>query len=249
MADSRVFPGKRVPVHEIRGEGLQVIRGNRLLLDLPSISFGQAGCSVIVGPNGAGKSLLIRTLCALMLPDRGRVLWSGTEPDACRRHGVGLLLQHPVLLRRSALQNVQFALSQRGLERRQARRLAIEALQGAGLEAIMQAPAQRLSGGEQQRVALARALALKPDILFLDEATAHVDPASTLVIEQQLLAAMDTGLKLVLVSHDVGQVRRMAQEVVLMNRGRLVEQSPGDTFFNQTDNPVTRRWLAGELLV
>ncbi|MGQ7844289.1 ATP-binding cassette domain-containing protein [Granulosicoccus sp. 3-233] len=231
------------------GESLQIERAGRVLLDLPSISLGQAPCSAIVGPNGAGKSLLIRTLCDLMVPDHGRVLWAGSAPDAARRHQIGLLLQRPVLLRRSALQNLVYALRLTGLTPRQARQQAIQALQDAGLETIMHVSAQRLSGGEQQRVALARALALKPDMLFLDEATANVDPASTLVIEQQLTVAMQAGLRLVMVSHDVGQVRRLAQEVVLMHNGRIVEQSPCTIFFNQTNNPVSRRWLAGELLV
>lgn len=233
----------------IDGETLQIQRGGRMLLDLPSISLGQAACTAIVGPNGAGKSLLIRTLCGLMAADSGRVLWAGSAPDAARRHQVGLLLQRPVLLRRSALQNVVYALRLTGMTAQESKRLAICALQNAGLEMIMEVPAQRLSGGEQQRVALARALALKPDMLFLDEATANVDPASTLVIEQQLSVAMQSGLRLVMVSHDVGQVRRLAQEVVLMHNGRIVEQSPCEEFFNQTNNPVSRRWLAGELLV
>ncbi len=236
-------------VSSIDGETLQIQRGGRMLLDLPSISLGQAACTAIVGPNGAGKSLLIRTLCGLMAADSGRVLWAGSAPDAARRHQVGLLLQRPVLLRRSALQNVVYALRLTGMTAQESKRLAICALQEAGLEMIMEVPAQRLSGGEQQRVALARALALKPDMLFLDEATANVDPASTLVIEQQLSVAMQSGLRLVMVSHDVGQVRRLAQEVVLMHNGRIVEQSPCEVFFNQTNNPVSRRWLAGELLV
>ena len=236
-------------VATVAGESLQIERGGRCLLDLPVISLGQAPCSAIVGPNGAGKSLLVRTLCALMTPDRGQVLWAGSAPDARRRHKVGLLLQRPVLLRRSALQNVVYALRLAGMSAQQSKSQAIVALQEAGLDTIMSVSAQRLSGGEQQRVALARALALKPDMLFLDEATANVDPASTLMIEQQLSAAMESGLRLVMISHDVGQVRRLAQEVVLMHNGRMVEQSTCATFFNQTNNPVSRRWLAGELLV
>lgn len=233
----------------IEGESLQIERGGRMLLDLQSIVLGQAACCAIVGPNGAGKSLLIRTLCGLMAPDAGQVLWAGSAPDAARRHRVGLLLQRPVLLRRSALQNVEFALRLTGLAARESKAQSICALQAAGLETVMHVPAQRLSGGEQQRVALARALALKPDMLFLDEATANVDPASTLVIEQQLSVAMKAGLRLVMVSHDVGQVKRLAQEVVLLHNGRVVEQSASNTFFNKTNNPVSRRWLAGELLV
>lgn len=236
-------------VSRVAGNALQIVRHGRTLLDLSFITFGHAGCSAIVGPNGAGKSLLIRTLSGLMMPDRGQVLWADRAPDAQRRHQVGLMLQRPVLLRRSALHNVSYALRLVGLTRHDSHRQAARMLQEAGLDKVIDVPAQRLSGGEQQRVALVRALALKPDMLFLDEATANVDPASTLVIEQQLMMAMQTGLRLVMVSHDVGQVRRLAQEVVLMHNGQIVEQSPCSVFFNQTNNPVSRRWLAGELLV
>jgi tungstate transport system ATP-binding protein len=236
-------------VRPISGESLRIERTGRVLLSVPAIEFGAAGCSVIVGPNGAGKSLLVRTLCGLTQIDGGKVCWAGSAPDAARRHQVGLLLQRPVLLRRSAVQNVIYALQTTGMARKVAFTLAHRALDEAGLSAVKEVPSHRLSGGEQQRVALARALALKPDMLFLDEATANVDPASTLVIEQQLLGAVRAGLQVVMVSHDVGQVRRLADEVVLMHNGQIVEQSPTDTFFDQTNNPVSRRWLAGELLV
>lgn len=236
-------------VHRVEGESLQISRDGRMLLDLPSIAFGHSACSAIVGPNGAGKSLLVRTLSGLMTPDKGQVLWAGRTPDRTRRHKVGLMLQRPVLLRRSAIQNVVYALRLTGMTRHEADRQGLRLLQEAGLGTVVAVAAQRLSGGEQQRVALVRALALKPDMLFLDEATANVDPASTLVIEQQLTMAMRSGLRLVMVSHDVGQVKRLAREVVLMHNGQIVEQSSCETFFNQTNNPVSRRWLAGELLV
>ncbi|ASJ72567.1 energy-coupling factor ABC transporter ATP-binding protein [Granulosicoccus antarcticus] len=236
-------------VHSVSAEALRIERAGRVLLSIDSIEFGATGCCGIVGPNGAGKSLLVRTLCGLMRPDEGRVYWAGSAPDAARRHQVGLLLQRPVLLRRNAVQNIVYALRAAGLSRKASVEQAQRALEESGLAAVREVPSHRLSGGEQQRVALARALALKPDMLFLDEATANVDPASTLVIEQQLLGAMRAGLKVVMVSHDVGQVRRLANEVVLMHKGQIVEQSSRTTFFEQTNNPVSRRWLAGELLV
>lgn len=249
MREPGVGTSRARAVRSVHGEELLIERSGRILIDIEHIELGKAGCSIVVGPNGAGKSLLVRTLCALIRPDRGRVFWSGTAPDAARRHRVGLLLQRPVLLRRSALRNVMYALQMAGASRREAKQQAGEALEGSGLSAICDVAAHRLSGGEQQRVALTRALALKPDMLFLDEATANVDPASTQVIEQQLLGAMQAGLQVVMVSHDMGQVRRLADEVILMNKGRIVEQSPDTFFFEHTQNPVSLRWLAGDLLV
>ena len=228
---------------------LLIRRAGRDVLNVPALSLGHVGCTAIVGPNGAGKSLLVRTLCDLQVPDSGRVTWAGQAPDTLRRHRVGLLLQRPVLLRRSALNNVLFALRATGMSRAAGLPEAQQALHAAGLSALVDVSAHRLSGGEQQRLALARALALKPDMLFMDEATANVDPASTRVIEQQLIRAMTDGLKVVAVSHDMGQVRRLADEVVLMHNGGVVEQSRRQHFFEQATNPLTQRWLDGELLV
>lgn len=238
-----------VKVLPVSCTGISLQRAGREVLNVPALNLGDVGCTAIVGPNGAGKSLLVRTLCDLQMPDAGTVSWAGGAPDVLRRLRVGLLLQRPVLLRRTALANVVYALTISGMGKRTALATARSALHAAGLNALVDVSAQRLSGGEQQRLALARALVLKPDMLFLDEATANVDPASTLVIEQQLLEAISTGLRVVLVSHDMGQVRRLANEVVLMHNGCVVEQSARQHFFEQSNNPLTRLWLAGELLV
>jgi len=236
-------------VRPIKAQGLLIERAGRVLVNVPDITLGAVNCTAIVGPNGAGKSLLVKTLSALLVADEGEVMWGGAPPDEDRRFQVGLLLQRPVLLKRSAINNVVFALRAMGKKRPEALDSAYQALEVAGLGGLADVSADRLSGGEQQRLALARALALKPDMLFLDEATANVDPASTLAIEQQLGQAIEGGLGVVFVSHDMGQVRRLADEVILMNRGELVEQSARTDFFKHTINPVTRRWLAGEILV
>lgn len=236
-------------VKPLVGVDLQIHRATRRVLHIPFIELGHAACTAIVGPNGAGKSLLIRTLCALQQPDRGAVSWGGIVPDSDRRQKVGLLLQRPVLLRRTAIQNIIYPLRISGISSSVARDVALQSLTDAGLSAVVHVFAHKLSGGEQQRLALARALALKPDMLFMDEATANVDPASTQAIEHQLAMAMARGLGVVFISHDIGQVKRLADEVVLMHKGEVVEQCTSKHFFEQTNNPVSRRWLAGELLV
>jgi tungstate transport system ATP-binding protein len=238
-----------VHVRPITAQGLLIERTGRMLLNIPEIKLGAVNCCAIVGPNGAGKSLLVKCLSALSLADAGQVIWGEAPPDKARRFQVGLLLQRPVLLKRSAINNVIFALRAMGLKRPEALDTAYQALESAGLGALVDVSAEHLSGGEQQRLALARALALKPDMLFLDEATANVDPASTLAIEQQLGQAIERGLGVVFVSHDMGQVKRLADEVILMNRGELVEQCSRTDFFEHTTNPITRSWLAGEILV
>jgi len=233
----------------VTGTGLYIERGERAVLNISSIELGRQECTAIVGPNGAGKSLLVKTLCHLTVPDSGTVLWSGKIPDLHSRFKVGLLLQRPVLLQRTALENLIFALRASGHRRSDALFMAGQALEQAGLSELVDVLAHRLSGGEQQRLALARALVVKPDMLFLDEATANVDPASTSAIEQQLRSAIGDGLRVVLVSHDMGQVKRLATEVLLLHRGELVEQVDSSTFFEHTDNPISRSWVAGELLL
>ena len=249
----KLQPPDNTAVSPIVASNLVIRRAGRVLLSIPDITFGEQGSSAtiaaIVGPNGAGKSVLVRTLCALLKPDSGKLTWAGRAPDVMRRHGVGLLLQKPVLLRRSAQANLVYALKQTGIDRKTCHELSSTALRQAGLDSVSAVPAQRLSGGEQQRLALARALLLKPEILFLDEATANVDPASTLVIEQQLQAAAAEGLTVVMVSHDQAQVKRIANRVVLMHKGQVIEQASRMRFFEQPEHPLTQRWIAGELLI
>lgn len=235
------------------GKDISVSRGNRVLLSIANLSFGgadsTANCTVIVGPNGAGKSVLVRVLCDLLKPDTGSVSWAGHKPGLLHRHRVGLMLQKPVLLRRSAQSNLIYALRQTGLDRSRCERESLAALEQAGLVELAKVPAHRLSGGEQQRLALVRALLLKPEILFLDEATAHVDPSSTLVIEQRLREAIKAGLCVVMVSHDQGQARRMADDILLMHKGQIIEHAPRQQFFEQPRDILTQHWIAGELLV
>lgn len=244
------------------GQHLLISRSDRVLLSVDRITFGRplaqrvatdkqnsGSCVVILGPNGAGKSLLVKTLCALQVPDKGQVLWADSAPDKQRRHQVGLMLQKPVLLRRSAESNLVYALRLKGHDKQQSLRLSRDALQQAGLAHVARVSATRLSGGEQQRLALLRALLLEPDILFLDEATANVDPGSTLAIEQQLAQAKARGITIVMVSHDIAQARRLADEVILMHQGQIVERAECAMFFESPTKHLTKRWIEGELLV
>jgi len=241
MTDLNVLP--------IAVDDLGIRRGDRTLLRIPSLTLGESGCSAIIGPNGAGKSLLVRTLAGLQTADQGHVNWCGRRPDRQRQHRVGLLLQKPVLLRRSASANVAYALRAIGVPADDARRSATQALEHAGLASLGSMPARRLSGGEQQRLCLARALALEPAMLFLDEPTASVDPVSTLPIEQMLRAAIARGCRVVLVSHDLGQVRRLADEVLFMHGGRILEHSSSKAFFAAPQTHEGRAFVAGDLLV
>ena len=124
-----------------------------------------------------------------------------------------------------------------------------ELLALVGLTDLGDRPARKLSGGEQQRLALARALAKDPQVLFLDEPTASLDPAATKSVEDLIRDIAARGIKVVMSTHDLGEARRLAGDVVLMHRGRIVEASDARTFFNNPKTEEAHRFVAGELLV
>lgn len=217
---------------------------NVMALDGVSLDLGATGCTVIMGPNGAGKSLLLKVMHGLITPSSGTVLWAGVHPkDAMSRQA--LVFQKPVLLRRSVAANIDFVLKARG--KNMARR--DDLLDHVGLRHKANQPARLLSGGEAQRLALARALATDPEVLFLDEPTASLDPASVLAIEKIVADARDRGVRVVLVTHDVGQARRMADDVVFLHRGRIGEHSPAAAFFREPRCAAARDYIDGRIVV
>lgn len=239
-----------------RGTGLTLleVRGvtfeaeGRTLVDHIDLALRPGILTVLLGPNGAGKSLLLRLMHGLLAPDSGEIHMPGAGAIRRTRRDQAMVFQAPVLLRRSAKANITHALKLRGVSRARRNARAKTALEEAGLAHLADSPARRLSGGEQQRLALARALALEPKILFLDEPTASLDPASTKAIEGVIGDTHDRGVKVVLVTHDVGQARRLAGEVVFLNRGKVTEISPAKTFFKRPKSVSARQFLAGEIV-
>ena len=202
----------------------------------------EAGPStIILGANGAGKSVLMRLMHGLLAPTDGRLLWSG---DNARRHQA-MVFQRPVMLRRSALANVVYALELAGTP--DVHRVAMDALREVGLAHLAHRPARVLSGGEQPRLALARAWALHPEVLFLDEPTASLDPGATREIEAIIRAFDAAGTKIVMATHNLAQARRLGDEVLFLHQGRLVERAPVDRFFRQPASAEAAAFIRGEL--
>lgn len=227
----------------LRAEGLGFSAGGIAILSDVSLTLEPGAPSIIVGPNGAGKSVLLRLLHGLLVPSAGRVLWAG---DAARRQA--MVFQRPVLLRRSVLANAVYPLKLAGIAAAEREPRARAALELVGLAPLADRPARRLSGGEQQRLALARAAALSPEVLFLDEPCASLDPAATRAVEEIVGQLAARGTKIVMTTHDLGQARRLAGEVLFLNRGRLREQTPSVAFFNQPATPEAAAFLRGELV-
>jgi tungstate transport system ATP-binding protein len=230
---------------EARGLVFEV-RGQRLI-DGIDLTIAAGGRTVVMGPNGAGKSVLLRLLHGLLAPTAGTVRAGGRPlaPAVIRRQA--MVFQRPVLLRRSVAANVRYALAVRGVPRAEREGRLAAVLEAARLTHLARNPARVLSGGEQQRLAIARALGTRPEVLFLDEPTASLDPTSTRAVEDLVLQADRAGAKVVLVTHDVGQARRLADEVVFLHRGRVVEQQRAERFFAGPATDAARDYLEGRL--
>jgi tungstate transport system ATP-binding protein len=228
----------------LRLDDVSFAAGGRSLVDGVSLRLEAGPRTIVLGPNGAGKSLLLRLCHGLLAPTSGRVAWSGA--DAPRRQA--MVFQRPVLLRRSARANVAYALSLRGIGGAARGQRADAALERFGLAPLAARNARVLSGGEQQRLALARAWAVRPEVLFLDEPTASLDPAATRAVEEALAAFAEHEVKIVMTTHDLGQARRLADEIVFLHKGRVVERSPAHSFFSAPASPEARAFLQGDLL-
>jgi tungstate transport system ATP-binding protein len=227
--------------------GICVARQSKALLDGVTLTISGGAPTVIMGANGAGKSLLLRVMHGLVEPDAGTLVWGdGVEPGLAGRRSA-MVFQKPTLLRRSVLANIEFVLAHR--PRAAKRQSAGAILADAGLADRANTPARQLSGGEQQRLAMARALASYPEVLFLDEPTASLDPASTAAVEGMIARASEGGTKVVLVTHDIGQARRVAGEVVFLERGRVTETTKAAAFFAGPVSDAARAYLAGELRI
>ena len=217
----------------IRFDDVTVAAGLVTLIDRLSLAIEPGPPTVLIGPNGAGKTTLLRLAMGLLAPTAGSV----TRTDERR----AIVFQRPTMLRRSAAANIRYASA--GADRTR------ELLALVGLAHAADRPARRLSAGEQQRLALARALARDPTILFLDEPTASLDPGSTKAVEDVIRTVSDRGIKIVMSTHDLGEARRLAGEVVLLHRGRLVETGSASSFFDTPRTQEACRFIAGELLV
>ena len=219
--------------------------GGRTLIAPLSLQIDAGPSTVILGANGAGKSVLMRLMHGLLAPSSGTILWSG---DNARRKQA-MVFQRPVLLRRSALANVTYALKLAYVPRAERQGIALEALESVGLVSLANRAARVLSGGEQQRLALARALARDPAVLFLDEPTASLDPTATKAVEDIIRTVSERNIKVVMATHDLGEARRLAGDVVMLHRGRIVETGAAASFFDTPQTAEARTFLAGELLV
>lgn len=219
------------PVTALRDVDLTLRRGDRLML---------------VGANGSGKSTLLRALHGLLDCSAGRREVHPLAPEG-RAPEAAMLFQHPFLLNLSARTNLRLALWLRGVPRSERSERVALALRRVGLAALADRPAHALSGGQQQRLALARAWALQPDILFLDEPTASLDPSAKREVEALVAEFAQDGVTVVMSTHNLGQAKRLGTRVAYLEAGRLQVELPVERFFSERLPGAAERFLKGEL--
>lgn len=235
------MPNANIAPLSVKNLSLKI--GDKTLLSEINLTCSTSGISLIMGANGAGKSLLLRSLHGLLEISSGEIHFSGSALEESRVKQA-MVFQKPVLLRRSTLQNLKFAAPEGTDDKTLFEYLALVHLDGKA-----NSPARMLSGGEQQRLALARALITQPEVLLLDEPTASLDPASVLIIEKLIKSASEKGVKVIFVSHDIGQAKRLASDVIFLHKGEVTEHAEANTFFTHPESREAKAYLAGELLI
>ena len=202
--------------------------------------------TLILGPNGSGKTTLLRLMHGIERLAVGTAFWSLDRREADLRQS--FVFQTPILLRRTVFENVSYPLKLRGETKPNRMARATEMLTRVGLQDAANRPASSLSGGERQKLALARALITRPEVLFLDEPTASLDGKSTREIEAILSTSQQAGVKIIMATHDLGQARRLASEILFLHSGRVIERSPARAFFEMPSTPEANGFVNGDIV-
>ncbi|WP_044008304.1 ATP-binding cassette domain-containing protein [Leisingera methylohalidivorans] len=227
-------------------QGAQVRRRGKVLVGPVDLTLGGQGTSIVIGPNGAGKTTLLKMLHGIIRMNGGSLDWACPLEEAQRHQA--FVFQTPVMMRRTVIENIAYPLRLTGVDRKEARARAADWAERVGLGKILQRQATMLSGGERQKLALARALVREPEVLFLDEPCAALDGRAMREIEEILAHASDSGTRLIMSTHNMGQARRLADEVIFVLHGRIHEFSPAGDFFAGPQTPQGRAFLNGDIV-
>lgn len=220
-------------------------KGERNLIDIPNLQFDSKSISVIIGPNGAGKSLLLNLIQGLILPSAGIIkIKSSIKDKSCKK--VSIMMQKPSFLRRTTEQNIQFVLE---LNKDKIKVSYLDVLERFDLIAQRKILANKLSGGEKQRLALALAIITNSKILLLDEPTANADPRTTIKIEKIIKEEAIAGKKILLVTHNIPQAKRLGQNIAFIHRGKVLEHCDNAAFVNHPKVKEISQFLKGEVVI
>lgn len=221
-------------------------RGKTLVGPVDLTLHRDSGVTIVIGPNGSGKTSLLRLLHGLERCRDGSVVWSAPVEEARKRQA--FVFQAPIMMRRSVRENLAYPLRLSGVSRAEARDRAEDWAARVGLQEAMSRQATVLSGGERQKLALARALIRRPEVLFLDEPCASLDGRAMREIEEVLTQAIADGTRIVMSTHDLGQARRLADEVLFLLHGRIEASGPADAFFHDPQSAQASAFLRGDIV-
>lgn len=235
-----------VAIYPIALSAAEVRKSGKRLLGPIDLTLPPEGFTIVLGPNGAGKSTLLKTLHGMERLRKGTREWALPQAVALPRQAY--VFQTPVIMRRSVLENVSFPLILRGTAKQEAKAAAQHWLSVVGLSDAAAQRASDLSGGERQKMALARAMITKPEVLLLDEPCANLDGRATREIETLLLDAHKNGTRIVMATHDLGQAKRLASEIIFLHQGQLLEHAPAPDFFAAPKSPQARAFIAGDIV-
>ena len=225
---------------------LSVVLGQKLILDKINCKIKSNSITAVLGPNGAGKSIFLQTINGLVSIQSGRLTFNSMQNNQEIREQQAMVFQTPVLLRRTVMANMQFVSN---LRNKKSSQLLKNLLDKVGLEGSEEKPARLLSGGEKQRLSMARALIINPNLLLLDEPTANLDPYSLNLIEDLVLEENSIGKTVIFTTHDMSQAKRLATDVIFLNKGKVLEQTVSKTFFKKPKTFEAQKYINGEILI
>ncbi len=239
--------GKKNTLMPIKVKKLNFEKGHRKLLSDISCEIKAQGITIILGPNGAGKTLFLKCLHGLISDSISEITFANKSLNKTIRKQQSMVFQSPILLRRSVLKNISFALQQRTKIINKEKILKV--LKRVDLLHLVNQNAILLSGGEKQRLCLARAISTLPKVLFLDEATSNLDPYSIQIIEKIIKEVNKYGTKVIAVTHDLLQAKRLANDIIFINKGRICEHTTAKLFFLKPKSKEGKLFMAGKLIV
>ncbi|MDC0456499.1 ATP-binding cassette domain-containing protein [Alphaproteobacteria bacterium] len=225
---------------------LSIVLGQRTILDKVNCKIKSNSITAVLGPNGAGKSIFLQTINGLVSVLRGSVSFNLIENNEEIRKQQAMVFQTPVLLRRTVIANMEFVSN---LHNKEGNLFLKKILKKVGLEGYDKKSARLLSGGEKQRLSMARALTVKPNLLLLDEPTANLDPYSLNLIENLILEENSNGKTVIFTTHDMAQAKRLATDVIFLNKGKVLEQTISKTFFKSPKTLEAQKYINGEILI
>tara|TARA_A100001015_G_scaffold282917_1_gene347697 strand:+ start:194 stop:949 length:756 start_codon:yes stop_codon:yes gene_type:complete len=240
----RIKPEKNINCLPIFIKDLTLILDERKILSSLNLSINSDDVTVIMGPNGAGKSIFLKILNGILTPTSGCITWNNKKQFSDTLNTQAFVFQKPILLRRSVIANLDYMSTVLGYKKKISKDRLLEIVQ---LQKQKNQPARMLSLGEQQRLSLIRSLILRPNLLLLDEPTANLDPASTKIIEDIVLNLKMMGIKIIFVTHNILQAKRIADDIIFLNEGKMVEHLNKQEFFSNSKSIEVQNYLNGKL--